>query len=51
MDVDNIIRMTRTQQLAVIHVVCLVVAYLALSESRKRKCVNLPSQELRLHRL
>ena len=50
MDVDNLIRMARTQQLAVIHVVCLVVAYLALSDSRKRKRVNLPSQELRLHR-
>jgi hypothetical protein len=50
MDVDNLIRMARTQQLAVIHVVCLVVAYLALSDSRKIKRVNLPSQELRLHR-
>ncbi|GJW06372.1 putative nuclease HARBI1 [Tanacetum coccineum] len=50
MDADNLYRMARTQQLAVIHVVCLVVAYLAHRRSRKRNRVNLPSQELMLHR-
>ncbi|GJT63012.1 putative nuclease HARBI1 [Tanacetum coccineum] len=39
-----------TQQLAVIHVVCLVVAYLAKRRFRKRNRINLPSQELILHR-
>nr|GEZ03458.1 hypothetical protein [Tanacetum cinerariifolium] len=45
MDVDNLYRMARTQQLAVIHLVCLVVAYLAHKINTSDDIVTSPTPQ------
>ncbi|PWA63734.1 hypothetical protein CTI12_AA227060 [Artemisia annua] len=47
---DNLIHMVRTQHLAAIHAVCLVVALIAHHRLKNRNRINVPTRESMLHR-
>ncbi|KAI3771568.1 hypothetical protein L6452_02733 [Arctium lappa] len=47
---DDTLRLFRTQQLAVVHLVCLVVHYIIHRTRQNRNEISLPTRDMRLHR-
>ena len=47
---DNLIHMVRTQHLAAIHAICLVVVLIAHRRLKNRNRINVPTQDSMLHR-
>ncbi|KAJ9539206.1 hypothetical protein OSB04_031939 [Centaurea solstitialis] len=47
---DETILLLRTQQLAAVHLVCLVVAYITHRRHDNRNQISLPTRDMRLHR-
>ncbi|KAI3715589.1 hypothetical protein L6452_22575 [Arctium lappa] len=47
---DDTLRLFRTEQLAVVHLVCLVVHYIIHRTRQNRNEISLPTRDMRLHR-